>query len=370
MTGVKLGMHCLPVALYFPCARHGNRESQRNAARAISGLASKPHRTSYRQMIVGGIFLLALSGGIFSTVWKIVDYLTGASLFPLYDVKTDEAKLREIFFGGEPYVVYCQAGQSKLVPKLLIEGANMLSSGFSTAMLNCNEVLPSSGKNLYERFELDDKGMPAFVVANGEKPKQFNRNSFYNPEYFAEFVKVQSAPSMREITNEIQFRSFCTEKSRCLVIGHKGKMSDSTKEAVDSVMSSHRKQKFVSIDTARYAIKLDEVLSKSLEKQMGEGRTGKGYLSGLCFSMPDRTVDMESPPKAFVRRVTEGELYYFAKDCVNGVGLEAVKAVPSLDVKTNKEKKSHKKHPSSEGKPEAASSQYSDDGMEVEDLDE
>ena len=358
-------------------SRHDRRESQRNAAKAISALTKKSEETSYRRMLLGGIFLLAMSGGLFTTVWTIVDYLTGASLYPFVNVKTDEAKLKEIFFSGEPYVVYCQAGQSKLVPKLLIEGANMLPRGFSTAMLNCGEVMPSSGKSVYERFELDPKDMPAFVVANGEKPKQYNRNSFYNMEYFAEFAKNHAVPKMKEVGNEIQFRNYCTEKSKCVAIGHKGKLTDSTKASIESTMTYFRKQRFASIDTGKFAIKLDDVLSASLDAQIKDGRTGKGYLSGLCVSMPDRSVDTHSPVKAMVKRVTESELYYFVKDCMADVGLQEIKKVPTLDFKVKKAKKDksgkepkQNKAQSAPPKQEQKPSQYADDGMEVEDVDD
>lgn len=350
--------------------RHEPRDMQRNAAKAMAAMSRKPEKRSFKQMIVGGIFLIALSGGIFSTIWTIVDKLSGASLYPYVDVKSDEATLKTIFFSGEPYIVYCQAGKSKLVPKMLIEGANMLPRGYSTAMMSCEERMVSSDGSVFERFNLDPKGTPAFVVANGDKPKQFNRESFYNAEYLAEFVKNHATPRMREVTNEIQFRNFCTEKAKCVAFGHKGKLSESAKSAIENANTYWRKQRVASIDTSRYSIKLDEALSASLEKQMSEGKTGKGYLSGLCVST-------ESNPRATVRRVTESEVYYFMKDCLNGVGLEEIKTVPSLDLKSNT-KKGKKKTSSQQSTkpetptpaPESAASQYADDGMEIEDLDE
>jgi hypothetical protein len=353
-------------------SRSERREIQRNAAKAAAGVARKFEKRSWRQTFVGLVLLIAMSGGLFTTVWKIVDYLAGASLFPLVDLRTEEDKVKTIFFSGDPYVVYCQAGKSKLVPKLVLEGANMLPSGFSTAMIKCDEIIPSSGKTIYERFDLDAKGIPAFVVANGEKPKQFNRNSFYNPEYFAEFAKTQAVPKLKEVTNEIQLRNFCTEKQKCVAIGHKGKIPEGTITAIEETMAYWRKERFVSIDTAKYSIKLDEKLSESLERQMKEGKTGKGYLSVLCYRMPDREVDTLSPVRASVRRSSVSELYYVVKDCMNESGLDEIKQIPSLDIKkkkgTNnkkeeKKKSSHKSH-------DAPKKPTSSDGMEVEDIDD
>ena len=360
-------------------SRSERRDMQKNAAKATAGHARNPDRRSFRQMFLGGLILLAVSGGLFSTIWTIVDYLTGASLYPYVDVRNDEETLKKIFFSGDPYVVYCQAGKSKTVPKMLIEGANLLPRAFSTAMLNCDTKMGATDHNVYERFNLDPKGMPAFVVSNGEKPKQFNRESFYNPDYFAEFTKTQTAPKMKEVTNELQFRSACTEKNRCVAFGHKGKMNEGLRLTIESANSHWRKQRFASIDTSRYSIKLDDVLSASVEKQMAEGRTGKHYLSALCFSLPDRTVDTHSPPRAMVRRLLEGDIYYFVKDCMNDVGLTDILKVPTLDVKSASSKKSKKQSQPSEKKKtskpapvreEPQSNQYADDGMEVEDLDE
>jgi hypothetical protein len=353
-------------------SRHGRGES---VARALAGASKKPEKRSWRQMMIGAILLLAMSGGLITTLWSIVDYLTGASLFPFVDVKTDESTLKEIFSGGNPYVVYCQAGKSKLIPKLLIEGANMLPRGFSTALLNCQDVILSSETSINDRFNIDPTGMPGFVVANGEKPVQFSREAFYNAEYFAEFAKTQTVPKLKEITNETQFRSSCSRKSRCIAIGHKGKLSNSDKSAIEDSNSYWRKQKVATIDTSKHAIKLDEVLTASLEVQMKEGKTGKGYLSALCLENPEEF--SEIPSKGMVRRITESEVYYFMKDCMNGVGLAELKHVPSLDVKSASKKKQRKteRKPKTttsapEKKPEAtnSSNQYADDGMEVEDL--
>lgn len=350
-------------------SRHERREMQRNAAKAVSSLAKKPEKFSWRQIAVGGVLLITLSGGLFSTVWTIVDYLTGASLFPFVDVKTQEGKLKDIFFSGEPYVVYCQAGRSKLVPKLVIEGTNMLPRGFATVMLNCDDVIPSSGQNVFERFGIDKKEVPAFVVANGEKPKQFNRNSFYNPEYFAEFAKVQTTPKMKEVTNETQLRNLCTEQKKCVAIGHKGKLSDSSKTAIEMTMSYWRKQRFVSIDTSKFSIKLDYALSASLKDQIDAGKTGKEFLSVLCYTMPEREVDSLSPAKASVRRATESDLYYVVKECMSGSGLSEINQVPSLEIK---KKDPSKKSTKNTSKPQETKTTPppAAEAMEVEDIDD
>jgi hypothetical protein len=362
-------------------SRHERRELQRNAAKAMSAMAKKPEKRSWKQIMVGVVLLLAMSGGLFTTLWSIVDYLTGASLFPFVDVKTEESTLKEIFFGGNPYVVYCQAGKSKLVAKLIIEGANSLPRGVSTAMMNCEEPMVSSGKSVFERFDLNPKGIPAFVVANSANPIQFTAESFYNPEYFAEFVKHQSTPKPKEITSEYHFRNACTQKEKCVVIGHRGKLSASAREAIESANTYWRKQRVGIIDTAKFSIKLDEVLTASLEKQMNEGKTGKGFLSGLCLSAPGISNNPEAQVQGMVRRITEDEVYYFLKDCTGDSGLVPIKNAPTLDTKTAKKKaekktkKSAKKSaPAQETKkPEPVveeKSQYSDDGMEVEDIEE
>lgn len=44
-------------------SRHERREVQRNAAKAVSSLAKKSEKRSWRQAAVGGVLLIALSGG-------------------------------------------------------------------------------------------------------------------------------------------------------------------------------------------------------------------------------------------------------------------------------------------------------------------
>ena len=359
--------------------RHGRSDAQRNAARAISGMAAaKTEKRSYRQMAIGGIILIAMSGGLVSTLWTIVDYLAGASLFPYIDVNKDKSTVDAIFNSGEPYVVYCPMTNSKALPKMLIDAGNSLPRGFSTAMMNCSAPVKDwDGQSVYQKYDMNERDIPAFVVANGEKPKQFNRNSFYNTEYFVEFAKVQSAPKFREIESQGHFKVACTDKQRCIAIGHKGKMSKETKEAIEYANSYFRLQRLLTIDTAKYAIKLnDEGLVKSLEKQMGEGKTGKQYLSGLCWA--GKIYDPPTSPRGFVRRITESELYNFIKDCVAGTGVSEVEIVPTLETKPKKDKKKKKKVEQKQASTKTttpaptkhSSSQYDDDGMEIVDDDE
>jgi hypothetical protein len=351
-------------------SRSDRRAAQRNAAKAISGMKKGSDKRSWKQIMIGVVILVAMSGGLISTIWTIVSYLAGASLFPLVDVGTDEAVIQEIFFGGEPYVVYCQAGTSKAIPKFLVDSGNSLPRGINTVMVNCAQVMAGTDREtVWTRFHMDPKGMQAFVVANGERPIQFSREAFYNPEYFVEFVNIQSAPKFREIETSRAFASYCAEKERCIAIGHKGKLKEDTTTAIQEANAYFRKTKLVTVDTSKYAIKLDEVLSKSLEKQLAEGKTGKSYLSGLCYFQG----------QAFVRRITHSEIYYFIDDCLKNKGLEKLSSVPSLDVKPPKKKKKTKttvKKASPAAKPAAPvedetpdRSQYADDGMDVEDID-
>ena len=357
---------------------HGRSDAKRNAARAISGMAAaKSEKRSYRQMAIGGILLIALSGGLLSTLWSIVDYLAGASLFPFVNVHKDQSQVESIFNSGEPYVVYCPMTNSKALPKMLIDAGNSLPRGFNTAMLNCSAPVKYwDGQSVYQKFDMNERDIPAFVVANGEKPKQFNRNSFYNVEYFVEFAKVQSTPKLREIESQGHFKVACTDKQRCVAVGHKGKLSKESKEAIEHANSFFRLQRVHTIDTSKYAIKLnDEGLVQSLEKQLADKKTGKQYLSGLCWS--GKLYDPPTSPSAFVRRITGSELYNFIKDCVTGTGLAEVSTFPSLEQKSKTDKKKKKKarvetpKPSSQTKtPSASPSQYDDDGMEIIDDDE
>jgi len=296
--------------------------------------------------------------------------------------------MEDIFKSGEPYVVYCQIGTSKALPKLLVDAGNMLPRGYNTAMMDCNQpVTLYGGKSVYSQYEMNDRDVPAFVVANGDKPKQFNRNSFYNVEYFVEFVKVQTTPKLKEIESQAHFKVACTDKEKCIVIGHKGKLSASAKEAIETANGYFRTTKLITIDTSKYAIKLDEVLTKSLETQMGDGKTGKNYLSGLCYS--GRSYELSKPATGFVRRITESEVYDFLKNCVGNKGLDELNSAPTLETKKKVLKKKKSSEDTSEKKssesskkkvttkpakqaaakqPQPSRSQYADDGMEIEDI--
>jgi len=98
---------------------------------------------------------------------------------------SDDLQLREIFFaevsGKQSYAVLCHDETSNAPVSSVFSDA--FSGGSSPAtfrVLDCNHVLPDSGKSIAERFKLDLKNRPTIFVSGAVgEPKQVRDNIYY-----------------------------------------------------------------------------------------------------------------------------------------------------------------------------------------------
>jgi hypothetical protein len=97
------------------------------------------------------------------------------------------AQLREVFFSGQPWVVVCVKDDGKdclsggflfhagKVPEIVEKASEELRKmSIHTGAMDCNEVLPDSGKTVFERFDLG-KGKSqskalVFLTGNAQRP--------------------------------------------------------------------------------------------------------------------------------------------------------------------------------------------------------
>jgi hypothetical protein len=97
---------------------------------------------------------------------------------------TDDLALREVFFaevsGKESYAVLCHADNVDSSIPISSVFSDAHSGGSSPAnfrLLDCNHVLPDSGKSIAERFKLNlDKRPTIFVSGAVGEPKQVRTN--------------------------------------------------------------------------------------------------------------------------------------------------------------------------------------------------
>ncbi|EER02154.1 hypothetical protein Pmar_PMAR028533 [Perkinsus marinus ATCC 50983] len=294
------------------CSSRGSKsKSQERAVAAAQKAAAKRSRDSegftWKKVSIGLLFLSLFSAGAFSTILTIYDFL--AAGFKNIDIE-DAPALRKVLLSGDPALVYCFDKSMKVnkVPQVLKDADRDLRGIASTYTMDCHQPLPDSGKSIYQKYKFSNTLMPAFVVANGDRPVQLNSNSMASSQTVVEFVKVRTKPIVRFAKNAKQLDGMCLSRQKCLLIGYRTKFPDQVKKVVREAMMSHRGLRVVALDTSKYRLKLDPAIVPSNEDSGGSEskgkRTGKKSmrktLSFMCLNTPDRKVDLDGPTKGMV----------------------------------------------------------------------
>lgn len=173
---------------------------------------------------------------------------------PRIDV-TDELALREVFFGegaGKDYAVLCH-DDSKNIP---------VSSVFTDAkadgtvpaefvLLNCNHILPDTGKSVAERFGLNLKKRPTiFFSGKAGEPKQIPQKHLKTGNMLVKVLKYKLEPRTEKIENTKMLKQTCLSKDMCALFLKGGAADKTVKEAMQNLIISFPQITFASVDSS------------------------------------------------------------------------------------------------------------------------
>lgn len=221
------------------------------------------------------------------------------------DVSKDSAeKLKEIFFGGMPWLIIC--ADSGGVKTDVLKGVYDITS---VATMNCSLPLPSSGVSSYERFQLtrSSKSATVFFVANGDKPKQVKSDLLTDNEKLLKFLKG-SAPMKPLVTLKTteDLSNFCTSHKYCALFLAEGNQtfystSSSFRDSLLQLRQEHRNVRFAVVDVALYKTTLKEQLDAlftppvskvqlvMIQQMKDEAGLHQSYLSYFTESFEDKS---------------------------------------------------------------------------------
>ncbi|KAF4675094.1 hypothetical protein FOL47_008269 [Perkinsus chesapeaki] len=283
-----------------------DEKQERALAAAQKAASTKRSRDSegftWKKASIGLLFLSLFSAGALSTVFTIYDFF--AAGFKHIDIQ-DSTALRQVLLSGEPALVYCFDKSLKVnkIPPVLKEADRDLRGIASTYTMDCHQPLPDTGKSIYQKYKFSNNLMPAFVVANGDRPIQLNANSMANSQTVVEFTKANTRPIVRFAKNAKQLDSMCLSRQKCLLIGYRSKFPDAVKKVVREAMKSHRGMRVVALDTAKYRLKLDPAVvaaKREGDDNQQQSNKKKKNLSFMCLNTPDRKVDLDGLTKGMV----------------------------------------------------------------------
>lgn len=191
----------------------------------------------------------------------------------------DEVELREVFFGeektGQSYVVLCQGEESTApISSVFVEASTDKSTPMTEfRLLDCDYVLPASGKSVAQRFKLDTKKRPTIFISGPivGPPKQIPEKYLKTGTMLAQFLRSKLELSAHKIETTQALRSKCLDKDTCalLLMGSK-KPPSSMKDAMAKLVKDYPGVAFAAVDSSvLYVLNLEEYIP---ELQGGQAR--------------------------------------------------------------------------------------------------
>lgn len=216
----------------------------------------------------GALFLL-FGGGAVQFVYMLSQFMGGktgpsgyqTSDITMLDVAKDEAKLKDIFFGGQAHVLYCasEKTEDKPVPRIIGEIATKLAvqSGTETVQVqaaNCFKKL-TSGRTIAERFNFGKNEGFIGIFANGNKPVQLNY--LPNAKNVAKQIKGYIAREIQKVVYLKDFDSCKTKKSCMILMGKQQNALARAQSLIKPSLDHYRKVQVNSVDTSFWDVNID-----------------------------------------------------------------------------------------------------------------
>jgi len=186
---------------------------------------------------------------------------------PRIDVN-DELELREVFFGeggsGKSYAVLCHDDTSNLpISSVFQEAYQDGSSPAEFRIVDCNYVLPSSGKSIAERFKLNMKNRPTiFLSGTVGAPQQIPLKHLKTGSMLVKLLRGKLELRAAKIETTQDLRSKCLDKDVCgLLLKGSKQAPKALKDAMGKLLKEYPNVSFASIDsTVLYVLNLEEHL--------------------------------------------------------------------------------------------------------------
>lgn len=186
----------------------------------------------------------------------------------------DELELREVLFGeGESkrnFAVLCQGEDTSRVSSVF---ADAFKDGSSTAqfrLIDCNYVLPSSGKSIADRFKLDTSIRPTVFMSGAAlgEPLQIPSKHLRTGAMLVKALKSRLEVKTAKIETTQDLRSKCLERDLCgLLLKGTKKAPAYLKDAMGKLLKEFPQVSFASVDTSVLYVKNFEDLLPELKDE-------------------------------------------------------------------------------------------------------
>jgi len=175
----------------------------------------------------------------------------------------DAAQLKEVFFGGEPWMLQCANENVTIGAGFLGASKRMaVTSNVHFGTIDCNGKLPSN-KTFWQRFGLTRKSFSStapvgFLFANNNDPLTIPDKYINDAKKLSDWAEKYSKPSVQELSWTKTFKKHCLSRDVCVQLHTKGKFK--VPNWLRGIMGKHRGLKFVSINRKLHKTSFDHVV--------------------------------------------------------------------------------------------------------------
>lgn len=271
-----------------------------------------------------------------------------ANEIPRIDV-TDQLALRDVFFGegpsGKDYAVLCHPeakdGSVGLpVSSVFQDSHDDGSAPAEYVLMDCDHVLPESGKSIYDKFKINKKKRPTvFVSGKVGPPKQVPEKHLKTGAMLTKLLKQMLEPHAAKIEKTKELKEKCLNKEVCGLLLKGGKPEPYVKHAVANLLGKYPSVQFASVDSnLLFLTNLEEYLP---EYEAGVHRfvVFKKVSGGL--STGDNETKAEGRLKTSILPletdgVSFGAMSTLVSDALNGKKMQKIPALPNIKTRTKK----------------------------------
>lgn len=266
------------------------------------------------------------------------------------------AEVKDVLFGGDPWLIYCVDNQTANYPVPAVLGASAWdlrsTIGVKVGVLDCFQTL-DSGRSIAQKFGFGHNPGMSFAIANGEKPRQVNLVGVHKSEELERMIKPALSVQSVKIDTIGKWPK-CSGRRACVMIGHKtAEAREKALNVFKPLLDNHRGVKVVTLDTSFWALKLgDAVLKRRPKINTMEA------VDVMCIARPEGHTDRgpnETHSGTFLQKALDASsASSFMTACDKHQDLVVWGVEPKIAAKTKKKAKPKEAKPSSPTKDQKA----------------
>ncbi|GKY91887.1 hypothetical protein MPSEU_000160300 [Mayamaea pseudoterrestris] len=186
----------------------------------------------------------------------------------------DELELRSVFFGegsdGNSFAVLCHSEETNLPISSVFSEASAETTPADFRLMDCNYVLPSSGKSVAERFKFNLKKRPVIFVSGAVGPPQQVPDKYLKTgNMLAKYLRDKLEIRAAKVETTQDLRSKCLDKDYCgLLLKGTKESPQYLKDAMKNILKEFPTVSFAAVDsTVLYVLNLEEHLPELADGQ-------------------------------------------------------------------------------------------------------